>query len=177
MTFTIWPLYSFDIQTTIPPETVVLIIRANIEPSKSFAWPINHAYFQGVCSSSAFALQRITHGRNSIRIVITGTISPHYSGSTIKIKMRLPALELIIFLIWSSFLIFIVMILTFATFTNPSAPHIGILGPLIFLTIGIAIFCGRFWWQVPRERSMFVDLLNPHRMGEPRLYDEQQPPL
>ena len=177
----IWPASTFEIRSSLTPETAIAALEVNVEPWKWMHFYGNHRYFQGTISGRTFKIIRIPPNiaplikyKNPFRPIISGDVSPTENGSIVKISLRLHSALKAFDVFWFSgvFLICALMVeieiayLLGANIPPPStasqpgwAPHVIAIVSILFIPCsGIAMVAGGFWSEAKAQRKKLEEI-------------------
>jgi hypothetical protein len=159
----ILPYETFQIQTSLPLDGIVDLMRQNVEPKKWLRFSRSHKLFEGDVSSAGFKIMRIIHYRNSFLPVIQGTFEQGDEGTRINIRMRLHQLVMAFMCFWFGGVGIAMLVTAGGLFTGKTEHSLVLLIPIGMFLFGWGLTSISFWIEVKKARRLLSNILQETR--------------
>ena len=159
----ILPYETFQIQTSLPLDGAIDLMRQNVEPKKWLRLSRSHKLFEGDVSSAGFKIMRIIHYRNSFLPVIQGTFEQGDEGTKINIKMRLHRLVMAFMCFWFGGVGIGMLAIGSGLVTVKTDHSLVLLIPVGMFLFGWGLTSVSFWVEVKKARRILSKILQEIR--------------
>lgn len=153
------PLEKYTLVSPLKPEEIFRKLEAVVETSGGGAlmsYARSNKPYKGKISGSSFEISRIIGYRNSFKPVIIGEISG-YSGTDIKIYMRMHKAVIIFCCVWTGTVAAIAAVPFFSQ-ANSGKSNFPAYIPFLMLVLVYALIMGGFKWESIKSKKFLKDL-------------------
>jgi hypothetical protein len=153
------PFENIMYRTRLDPDEVKRRLSEVIEPERTpslkelFLGRRNHKPYQGRIVHNSFQMVRIIGYRNSFLPRIKGSIEKDFSGTKVKVKMRLHPFVGVVMLIWLT-----VVAVLGVVFLASEGGNLSLLFPFGMLLFGYALMTGSFKYESIKSKRHLAEL-------------------